>query len=128
MNSDELRALADALYGLYVGDSWKLVRQAADYLRQCAEEVPTAWMFKRRYGSGLQFREPPLTVNEEDEVEYPVPLYIHPAPAQPVPEPLTDGEIDAIPFDCDPDVMDSILSESLRKFSRAILKAQEKKA
>jgi len=96
MTPNQLRAFVDEKPTSLNDDLYAWADEAATYLRQCAEEEPTAWMFKRRYGSGLQFGKPPLTVNEEDEVEYPVPLYTHPAPAQPAPEPVAFMNGDAL--------------------------------
>lgn len=57
-------------------------------IRECIADIktefdasePTAWMFDRRYGSGLSFTRPDDYKNEDGETVTPKPLYKHPSP------------------------------------------------
>jgi hypothetical protein len=108
MTPTELHALADALESKQQGvftDAWK---KAAAYLRECAEEEPVAHMqLKPRTDA--------------------VPLYTHPAPAQPASEPLTDFEINTLINDHFLSSGNATTGGMVLRFARAVLAAQEKK-
>jgi hypothetical protein len=111
---------------------WTRMSEAADTIESLLAEPASAQQWRdqlRELVDELAVKDQRIAALEAQPAPEPYfpPDYPLGPDREPASEQLTDEEIDAIPFDCDPDVMDSILSESLRKFARAVLKAQKEK-
>jgi hypothetical protein len=127
MNSDELRALADALDTMPIPEGFVVdVDTAIAYLRQCAEEEPVAYqnLFDSYYGQ--VWREESGEWNGNKPIASRA-LFTHPAPAQPVPEPLTADDVFASDEIMALNAKAGLRIELLMEIVRAVLKAQEEK-